>query len=121
MKTVYIITEEGKAYSTEGHKFIANYLRNEFPQFGETGVLDDYYFRQGAILNNPKQLSKELLKDIGTVDTPGCWIIISNADGMGVLGGTFTNINNFIEDAKDNPDMTSWQIFNEELKAKNES
>lgn len=116
MKTVYILTKEGKDYTQEGHKFIVSHLKETFPQFGETGKLDDYWFHQGEVLNNPNVLKDYLLKDIGTVDTPGCWIVVSKEDGIEFLGGTSTNINNFIKDAEAHPDLTSWEIFVEELK-----
>ena len=115
MKNVFILTKEGKAYSKEGHKYIAEYLKNTFPQFGETGNLNDYLFHQGVAYNNPDVLKKHLLSNIGTADTPGCWIVVSKHKEMSFLGGTSTNINNFIADAEAHPELDSWEIFMGEL------
>ena len=112
IEQIFILTKEGRKYNEEGKQHVINAVSDMF------GLAETYHLTEGAILNNAEYLGQEAAKYIGgdTGESCRCCFVISESDGIGLLGGTRHNIEGFIADAGEHPGMSSWEIIHEELK-----
>ena len=99
MKTinVYIITEEGRSYTTEGLKYLTGVLEKEF------NVKDQLAFLMGWVYNDPDRLIESLKT------YPDSYVVVSKKDGIGfVPPDQLDAICEALEDLKPN---TSWETL----------
>lgn len=100
---VYIITKEGRAYTTEGLNYITSILNKNY------GITDELVFMAGSEFNNPEILAEKLksMKNIA--------IVVSMPDKI----TTFYSENG-MEDMADmlleNKNKTSWQSLYDVIK-----
>lgn len=73
MKKIFILTEEGKAFSTLGLKIVVNDLESMF------NVKDELIFEQGTAINEKKLLLELLQKN------PDSFIVLSTATSIDYL------------------------------------
>ena len=98
MKSVYILTEEGREYSDEGCRYITNMLMEGC---GET---DQLVFNMGAVYNDPEFLDRELEQN------PDCYVVISAWEGiMAIYGDSIKELRKALYDF---PGQTSWKTAN---------
>lgn len=97
MRKVYIITEEGAAYSDEGLEYITNEIRGE--TFNDS---DELTFFMGREYNKPDVLSHLIEKNI-----EDAYVVISGTTGMFFFGPD--KVGQLVEVLREYPDMTSWE------------
>lgn len=98
---VYILTEEGRAYSDEGIQFVLKMLREEMNCNKEITIC------QGQIYNNIPFLVNELEKPVDS------YIIISTEKMIGAIQPE--QIKNFIQNLKNYPEASAWEVAREGL------
>lgn len=103
-KNVYILTEEGKAYTEEGIQFLIDTIRNNRNDFC------DLVFCQGKLYNDTKYLITELRNN------PDAYVVISHAHGIEIIFND--NIETLIKNLMEHPNMTSWQIAMDPIDSK---
>ena len=111
IETIFILTKESKRYTQEGKLNVLSGVKETFP------TAEDVTIIEGEMINRPKYLGEEARKLIGgdNFESCRCCFVISKPDHVSIIGETKHNIEGFIKDTKDNPDLNSWEIFMGEL------
>ena len=99
MTNVYILTKEGRTYSTEGLNYVKNQIETNY------NITDELLFNQGAVHNNATQFV-ETLKNEKTTPV----IALSTNDGIAIFTGEH-NINTAITHLTENPNTSSWETL----------
>ena len=102
---VYILTEEGRAYTDEGIKYVLSQIRNTFNDTSEVVI------NQGALYNQPDVLSEFLRKD-----PEHSYVFISHEKGLEIMYD-INDINRFIRllDSVSDDHTTAWEMIMKEL------
>lgn len=100
MIPTYIITREGKSYSTEGMVYVTEMLRNNY------GVEDELFFYMGGAFNDPESLAEKL-----DIDSPVA-VIVSKREGIYALynANGMPDVARYLYEGK-GTEQTSWQIL----------
>lgn len=105
MINAYIITEEGRAYTTEGLEYLTNLMEKNY------GVTEELNFIMGAVLNDPEYLAKKL------TDYPDSALFVSAEKGIFSLYNEDA-LRECSQKLLECPDATSWQTLMELFKKK---
>ena len=97
MRRLYILTQEGRSYTEEGMRYIANKLEEKI------GFTDPFVCEAGFILNNPEKMISYLTK------FPSAFIVVSTDKDVIITGEEEFN-EKFIEALNANPGKSSWEI-----------
>ena len=99
MTNVYILTKEGRAYSTEGLEYLTKYIADNL------NITDNLWFCQGTAYNEPenliKALKREPTKSVIVLSTNKNIITIADAD----------DIKNVMKILTDNSDKSCWETL----------
>lgn len=104
MSKVYIVTEEGKEYTTDGINHILSRIRNDHNDQSKIDIT------QGTLINNPKVLMKFLSEDPGHT-----YVFVSHNKGIDLIH-TKDDIRAFMELLRNTKNKTSWEILMEAIK-----
>lgn len=99
MREVYIITREGRAYSTEGLKYLTEMVANNYD------IYDQLIFVQGQVYNDPEYLAGQLEKS-----EPSPVVVISAEDGIYSVTGD-NDIRIVANTLREASEGTSWEIL----------
>ena len=110
MIPTYIITREGRSYSTEGLEYVTEMLRKGY------GVEDELFFYMGAAFNEPGFLAEKL-----DIDTPVA-IIVSTKEGIHAMynANGMSDVAYYLYEGKDT-EQTSWEILCYQIDAHNKN
>ena len=92
MKTVYILTREGREYTEEGCDYVRSMISDNYNDD------DQFIFAMGSVYNNGKYL-KELLEE-----KPDSYVAVSTSQNIFIV--SHENIQSLIMDLND--EETSW-------------
>lgn len=108
-KYVYILTKEGRGYTTEGLEHLTKEIKNRF------NCTDELLFHMGANFNNAEYLAERLENSLSSPDETTPIVVLSYDKGILYLHDEGINI--LIENLKENPTVSSWQyLYNETVK-----
>lgn len=98
---IYILTEEGRAYSRDGIDFVLGMVRETFNDDADVTI------NEGMLYNQPAVLAECLGKQ-----PDRAYVFVSHADGIEVMRDV-DDVNRFVGllNDPDNADETSWSII----------